>query len=226
VLYELLAGVPPFDGEPQLVITQHRSLAPPSLVQRVPGVQPNLALLCMALLEKDPNDRPSAHEALEMLGERTEVPFDDDAEFVGRRQARKALHEALDHVRAGQGCLVLVEGQSGAGKTALVNAFAAEARVWDATHITGVCVHRDHVPARGLDTIVERMAEAWRRSVAEITRAIPAAALARALASRSCSRSCHASVCSSLRSSICTSPTTSPWSCSSTCRAAVGFPRS
>jgi len=174
VLYELLAGVPPFDGEPQLVITQHRSLAPPSLVQRVPGVQPNLALLCMALLEKDPNDRPSAHEALEMLGERTEVPFDDDAEFVGRRQARKALHEALDHVRAGQGCLVLVEGQSGAGKTALVNAFAAEARVWDATHITGVCVHRDHVPARGLDTIVERMAEAWRRRVAEITRAIPA----------------------------------------------------
>ena len=172
VLYELLAGVPPFDGDPQVVIAHHRHHAPPSLVQRVPAVQPALALVCMALLEKNASERPSAHEALEMLGERSEAPIADDVEFVGRRQARKALHEALEGVRDGRGALVVLEGQSGAGKTALINAFAAQAGLWDAALVTGVCVHRDHVAARGLDTIVERIAEAWRRRVAEITRAI------------------------------------------------------
>jgi len=174
VLYELLAGVPPFDGDPQVVIAHHRHHAPPSLVQRVPAVQPALALVCMALLEKDANQRPSAHEALEMLGERSEAPLAEEVEFVGRRQARKALYEALEGVRDGRGALVVLEGQSGAGKSALITAFASHAKIWDAALITGVCVHRDHVAARGLDTIVERIAEAWRRRVAEITRAIAA----------------------------------------------------
>jgi tetratricopeptide (TPR) repeat protein len=172
VLYELIAGTPPFDGESQIVAHHHRSIKPPSLVQRVPGVNPDLALVCMALLEKDPNDRPSAREALEMLGERVEAELDEAAEFVGRRQARKALHEALEQVRTGTGRMVVLEGQSGSGKTALVNAFCAEARIYDAVQINGVCVHRDHVPARGLDTIVERLAEAWRRRTAEIVRSL------------------------------------------------------
>jgi tetratricopeptide (TPR) repeat protein len=173
VLYELIAGTPPFDGESQIVAHAHQTARPPSLVQKVPGVQPELALVCMALLEKDPNDRPSAREALEMLGERVEADLDDSAEFVGRRQARKALHEALEQVRTGTGRMVVLEGQSGSGKTALANAFCAEARIYDAVQITGICVHRDHVPARGLDTIVERIAEAWRRRTAEIIRALP-----------------------------------------------------
>jgi len=172
VLYELIAGTPPFDGESHVVAHDHQTARPPSLVQRVPGVQPELALVCMALLEKDQNDRPSAREALEMLGERVEADLDDSAEFVGRRQARKALHEALEQVRTGTGRMVVLEGQSGSGKTALANAFCAEARIYDAVQITGICVHRDHVPARGLDTIVERLAEAWRRRTAEIVRAL------------------------------------------------------
>ena len=175
VLYELLAGVPPFDGESQIVAQNHRFVRPPSLVQRVPGVNPALALVCMALLEKDANDRPSAREALEMLGERVEAELDEEGEFVGRRQARKALHEALEQVRMGTGRMIVLEGQSGSGKTALANAFCAEARIYDAVQVTGVCVHRDHVPARGLDTIVERIAEAWRRKTAEIVRAQPPA---------------------------------------------------
>lgn len=174
VLYELLAGVPPFDGEPQLVMGLHRNTKPPSLVQRVPGIDPQLALVCMYLLEKDPAERPSAREALEMLGEEMDVELAVELEFVGRRQARKVLHEALEAVRGGHGRTVVLEGPSGSGKSALAKAFCAEARIFEAVQFSGVCVHRDHVAARGLDTIVERIAEAWRRSTAEALRALPA----------------------------------------------------
>lgn len=172
VLYELLAGTPPFEGESAEVAVMHRTKAPPSLVQRVPGLPPDLALVCMELLKKDPEDRPSAIEALEML--RAEVePAVAATEFVGRRDARKILHEALADVRAGHGRLVIVEGAPGLGKSALIDEFGREARLYGATLFTGDCVVRDHVPLRGLDTLVERIAEAYRRQTARVLRRLP-----------------------------------------------------
>ena len=173
VLYELLAGTPPFEGEGPEVAEAHRSKPPPSLVTRVPGVSKDLATVCMELLSKDPAQRPSAREALEMLQARVE----DDGErpeFVGRRAARKRLHQAVEAVRQGSGQLLLVAGGSGAGKSSLVDAFAQEALLYGATTFTGACVHRDHVPLRGLDTVVERLAEAYRKQVARILRSLPA----------------------------------------------------
>lgn len=174
VLYELLAGRPPFEGDSADVVNQHRRTPPPSLVQRVPGVPPDLALLCMALLAKDPSDRPAAREGLEMIG----APIADPLvapEFVGRRAARKTLHGALASVQTGEGRLVVVEGPSGVGKSALIEAFTAECAVYGASVFTGACIQRDHVPGRGLDTVVDRLAEAWRRQTAEALRNLPPA---------------------------------------------------
>ncbi|MGK0361782.1 MAG: hypothetical protein ACI9U2_004100 [Bradymonadia bacterium] len=173
VLYELLVGTPPFDGDSAEVAIAHRTKAPPDLYERS-DLPTDLVRVCMELLSKAPEDRPSAREALEML----DAPLAHDVsetEFVGRREARKVLHRALDRVRAGRGRIILLEGPSGAGKTALVEAFAQEARLFGASAFMGTCVHRDHVAFRGLDTAVERIAEAYRKQSARILRKMPEA---------------------------------------------------
>ncbi|MEZ4470404.1 MAG: serine/threonine-protein kinase [bacterium] len=174
VLYELLAGTPPFEGDSADVAQAHRTTPPPSLVQRVPGVPADLAVVCMELLSKAPEERPSAREALEMLDAPLETDY-AEVEFVGRRAARKALHRALETVRDGRGRIALIEGPSGAGKSALVETFAQEARLFGASTFTGTCLHRDHVALRGLDTMVERLAEAYRKQCARIMRHLPEA---------------------------------------------------
>ena len=174
VLYELLSGTPPFEGESADVAAMHREQSPPSLVQRVPGVAPDLALVCMELLSKDPAQRPSAREALEMLDAEVD-PERTTTDFVGRRTARKKLHAALEQARGGEGRVVLIEGLSGTGKSALVEAFGQQARLFGASTFSGACVPRDHVELRGLDTVVERLAEAYRKQTARILRRLPMA---------------------------------------------------
>jgi hypothetical protein len=172
VLYELLAGTPPFDGDSAEVAIAHRTQAPPPLGDRNPDLPRDLVRVCMELLSKAPEDRPSAREALELLN----APLDTDSgevEFVGRREARKVLHRSLERVRSGRGRIIMLEGPSGSGKTTLVEAFAQEARLFGAACFTGTCVHRDHVAFRGLDTAVERIAEAYRKQSARILRKMP-----------------------------------------------------
>ena len=174
VLYELLSGTPPFEGDSADVAAMHRERPPPSLVQRVPGVAPDLALVCMELLSKDESQRPSAREALEMLDADAD-PETHAADFVGRRGPRKQLHAALEAVRAGEGRVVLIEGTSGTGKSALIDAFGQQARLFGASTFAGACVPRDHVELRGLDTVVERIAEAYRKQTARVLRRLPMA---------------------------------------------------
>jgi len=173
VLYELLGGTPPFEGDSAEVAIMHRTTPPPSLVQKVPGAPPDLLRVCMELLTKEPTQRPSAREALEML-DAAPVALTPRNEFVGRRAARKKLHEAMMKVREGDGQLVIVEGAAGMGKAALLEEFSREAlAVFTFAHFGGVCVRRDHVPLRGLDTLIERLAEAYRRETARILRRMP-----------------------------------------------------
>jgi eukaryotic-like serine/threonine-protein kinase len=69
VLYEMLAGRPPFTGEsPVAVAAAHVSQEAPSLAEQVPDVPHYLALACERALAKDPARRPrSAGEFRRML---------------------------------------------------------------------------------------------------------------------------------------------------------------
>ena len=61
VMYELLRGRPPFEGEPPALLHAHVAERPGSLragPDGLPGVPEELDRLVMQLLEKDPDDRP------------------------------------------------------------------------------------------------------------------------------------------------------------------------
>ncbi|MBM0239467.1 protein kinase [Micromonospora sp. ATA32] len=57
-LYAMLAGGPPFAGEPLSVLHQHVNEPPPPLRERRPDVPAELDALAAELLAKDPADRP------------------------------------------------------------------------------------------------------------------------------------------------------------------------
>jgi serine/threonine-protein kinase len=57
LLYEMLTGKPPFEGDVVTVMTQQMTVPPPPLPSRVP---PDVVELVMALLEKEPDRRPQS----------------------------------------------------------------------------------------------------------------------------------------------------------------------
>jgi hypothetical protein len=171
VLYELLVGVTPFDGTQEELSEKHRTVPPKPILERVPKTHEKLAWVCHEMLAKEPSRRPSAREILEFLN----VPIIESAakktiEFIGRNEERDLMHEALDGVNLGQGHMILIEGEEGVGKASCVEAFSQEARLFGASCFQGACVDRDHVGYRGVDTVIERIAEAYRSLVAKIMR--------------------------------------------------------
>ncbi|MER3521679.1 MAG: hypothetical protein C4317_05630 [Acidimicrobiia bacterium] len=68
MLFELLAGRPPFIGDMVKVIYQQRHVPPPKLLEVVGGIDPRLSDLVDGMLSKDPNLRPqSAQQVIDAL---------------------------------------------------------------------------------------------------------------------------------------------------------------
>ena len=68
VLFELLTGRVPFDGESFVAVAmQHLSEPPPSVLSLRPDTPPRLAQLIDAALAKDPSDRPSMEQVVAEL---------------------------------------------------------------------------------------------------------------------------------------------------------------
>ncbi len=136
ILFELLAGRPPFDAEePVLVISAHQHEEPPSLKQLVPAVPTALATLIADMLEKQPSARPDMARCQAMF-ERAWTresdlcpvpglaPFTEaHAElFFGRQEETRALLDRLEEARLGTRRWVQLEGPSGVGKSSLIQA--------------------------------------------------------------------------------------------------------
>ena len=70
ILFHMLAGTPPFDGEtPFEILNRHRSDLPPDLLELRPELPPVLARLVGRLLDKEADQRPDDSEILRVLGE-------------------------------------------------------------------------------------------------------------------------------------------------------------
>jgi eukaryotic-like serine/threonine-protein kinase len=171
MLYVAMTGRMPWSGTPlQILLSQQqRDPTPPS--EFVTGVPPDLESLCLDLLRREPEARPSAAEVLARLGGPDTMgmslppPTTRRTPFVGRRAHLDTLREAYALTEGGRAAVALVYGGSGLGKTTLVRRFLHEIRTreHDAVILAGRCYEREAVPYKALDNLVDELSLLLRR---------------------------------------------------------------
>jgi hypothetical protein len=168
VLYEALTGRRPYTGAAVeiMVNKQKYEPAPPRAI--VPSVPRDLDLLCVDLVKFDPASRPSGREVLARLGfldafdkggGAPSTSLSQNRLFVGREAECARLEEAFAQVERKVPCGVLVQGESGVGKSALVRRFTDKliAAHPDAVVLAGRCFERESVPYKAFDDVVDAL---------------------------------------------------------------------
>lgn len=153
VLYECLAGRPPFKGtDPGELLRLHLSVRPVEL--RTLGITVPGALdeVIQRLLRKDPSDRYQSAEAVLfdlsqiadaidrgiaaapiVIGRQDRRRTLTEPAFIGRDKELAKLEMELMQAKGGKGRLVLLEGESGVGKSRLLKEFeqrAVQQGIW------------------------------------------------------------------------------------------------
>ncbi len=171
MLYQALTGRLPFTGKFFEVMVNKQNLDPPPPSSLAPDVSPELDDLCMRLLARNPEERPSGHEVLRTLGHGKTGPLQrplmpvgilssfTTTPFVGRQTQMRELHDAFGVARQGQTVTVYVHGESGMGKTALVRNFLDQLRDQEpgVVILEGRCYERESVPYKALDGVVDSL---------------------------------------------------------------------
>src|SRR2546428_1239619 len=142
MLYEMLAGRPPFLGDDAVaVVSQHLNTPPVAPSWHNPEVSSALEALVLQLLAKVPDERPaSGAEVRQRLREMSAAPAAASeppppaaaaritwGRFIGRAEELAALKAAVEAALGGRGSLVLVGGEPGIGKTRLTGEAIQEA---------------------------------------------------------------------------------------------------
>lgn len=166
-LFQALTGHLPFPPDASRAAQRCLEDAP-SPSRYTAGIPEDLEKLCLALLSRDAEQRPSAFEAARILG----IPITDDSAsshelsmppmatsmpFVGRTVELARLEEHLTCAPERDGTCIFVTGESGIGKTALVEEFAARARADHPTLriLRGRCHGRERIPFGAWDGVVD-----------------------------------------------------------------------
>jgi serine/threonine protein kinase/tetratricopeptide (TPR) repeat protein len=139
IAYEILAEVYPFElDDPGILIEDILHTAPD---MDLLNVENRLRNVIARLLEKSPTDRyANAYETLRALSEATATPiqietpairesFLQAARFVGREQELSLLTTALKDILEGKGSTWLISGESGVGKSRLLQELRVHALV-------------------------------------------------------------------------------------------------
>ncbi len=167
MLYEMVAGRPPFVGDDSIaVIGQHINTPPVSPTWHRADLPPALETLIMRLLEKDPEKRPPSAtvvlQALEGIGAgkaakepaaATAAPEGDSSTtlgpnpiyrrvFVGREQELKHMQAAFDGAMSGRGALAVVAGEPGIGKTSFCEQLGTYVKLRGGRTLVGHCYEK------------------------------------------------------------------------------------
>lgn len=157
IFYEVLTGSRPFDAESAwnlIVLQAKQSVPPPGEIND--SVSPFLEAIVMKLLRSNPEER---YENVEQL-KRDLLAYLDKEEsatsaalsrglmrcgFLGREDELAELEFVLDDVCKGSGGVVLVGGEAGVGKTALVEELRARAMLKGVSYFKGRSLLREGV---------------------------------------------------------------------------------
>ncbi len=147
VLYECMAGKPPFYGEMQAVLYRIANEMPDSLRGKGVAIDEELEAIVLQCLEKEAANRPTASEFGESLSlyasrisileksrkvssARKEIHFHRAAvsEFIGRQEELNDLQMLLNAAIQGDCRFVVLSGPAGIGKTRLLDELDGIAR--------------------------------------------------------------------------------------------------
>ncbi|MFI5308715.1 MAG: ATP-binding protein, partial [Polyangiales bacterium] len=175
MLFEALTGRLPFEGRAGEMLAQKQMLQAPSAAEHNPNAPEDLSALCAALLALDPASRPGSGALSERLGVKrgsTEVAASRSSRaphavmgLVGRDAELSALRDAYRASCDGdKPVIVLLSGESGIGKSALLERFVSELRdEGRAVVLTGRCYERESVPFKGFDALIDELSRYLRK---------------------------------------------------------------
>jgi len=169
ILYQALTGRLPFAGKFFEVMMNKQSFDPPAPSTIVSDVPEVLNDLCVRLLRRKPEERPSGREVLRILGHGKTGPLHrplvattapslvQTLPFVGRARQLRELKDAFAVTRRGQTMTVYLHGSSGMGKSALAQHFLDQLREQPVVILEGRCYERESVPYKALDGVVDSL---------------------------------------------------------------------
>jgi hypothetical protein len=193
MLYQVLTSRLPHDGDLVEILVKKQREDPPAPVAVNPLADPELSRLCMQLLQRDPVQRPGGAEILAQLGagiapvplsesesapNRADVPL-----FIGRIAEMQFLRHSYGSACLGNLALVLVEGTSGIGKTALVERFldqitASADPLRKPVILRSRCHERETLPFKAFDGIVDALSSRLANlGAGELAQGLPAGAV-------------------------------------------------
>jgi eukaryotic-like serine/threonine-protein kinase len=152
ILYELLTGSPPFDGQAPDIMQQHLEAAPPRACDARDGVPDGLDELIGRLMAKRPEERfghaTDVARALVALGAVDAMPepcpparsFLYRPILTGRDAEVRSVHGRLRAAKDGRGGMQFLGGVAGVGKTRLAMEMVRDAKLAGFRVMTGECV--------------------------------------------------------------------------------------
>ncbi len=176
MLYEALTGRLPFLGSTLKILAAKQQHDPLPVEELAPEAPPELAALCMGLLNRDPALRLTGSDLLALHSSALLMPLhpqphraasglsDQAPTLIGRGDLLAILHDAYEASSRGQPVTVYVHGASGIGKTALIDHFLGSLRRGgEVVLLTGRCYERETVPYKAFDSVVDSLTHYLRR---------------------------------------------------------------
>jgi serine/threonine protein kinase len=174
MLFEALTGRLPFTGKGIEIVRAKIAQQAPRPSQFVSTTPPDLDQLCVQLLDRNPENRPSGAEILRCLSGQLSISNDNTQNFfVGRESYLNQLNSAFTELEQGHPQVLSVHGRSGMGKTTLLRRFLDETAVTrSAIVLEGRCYEQESVPYKAVDNLIDSLAQRLLEMSAERLRQI------------------------------------------------------
>ena len=157
ILFEALTGRRPFEGTARSMVERKTALDAPRPSDFVRDVPPELEALCVRLLSREASARATGEDVMRALGMPSAATASQGTFFVGRSRELGVLRHAFDEASAGRAVAVVLEGESGVGKSALARRFVDDLRASDARPLvlSGRCHEHESVPYNAFDAVID-----------------------------------------------------------------------